>query len=110
MKHIRWYDKNSDLKDIFEYLEGLDGSIQRKIAEDILQILMNDFHLNLDEKINNIAKNYTYECKRWYDYNIDLFTAFEIIKTLSKDLQTKLIEKIVESLMLSILNGEVTKG
>lgn len=107
MKHIRWYDKNPDLKDVFEFLKSLDASIQGKIAKDILQILVNDFNLDLDKQINNITKNYTYNCKRWYDYNIDLFTSFEIIKTLPKNLQIKLIEKIVEVLMLLIHNGEI---
>lgn len=109
MKYIRWYDKNPDLKDIFEFLEGLDISAQRKVAKEILLILLNDFHLQLDEQINNIAKNYTYSCKRWYDYNIDLFTSFEIIRKLPKKLQKQLIEKIVSSLLQSILNGEFEK-
>jgi len=106
MKYIRWYDKNPDLKDIFDFLEGLDLTAQRKVAKDILLILLNDFDLNLDEKINKVSKNYNYPCKRWYDYNIDLFTSFEIIKTLPKNMQNQLVEKIVSSLLLTILNGE----
>lgn len=110
MTHIRWYDKHRDLKDIFDFLEGLDISAQRKVAKDILLILMNDFNLDLDEKINNISKNYTYRCKRWYDYHIDLFTSFEIIKTLSKKMQNELIEKIVSLLIDAILKGEFEKS
>jgi len=109
MKYIRWYDKNSDLKDVFDFLEGLDITAQKKIAKDILLILLNDFHLNLDERINRVSKNYTYSCKRWYDYNIDLFTSFEIIRGLTKIQQKQLVEKIVSSLLQGILKGEFEK-
>ena len=106
MNYIRWYDKNPDLKDIFDFLEGLEITAQKKVAKDILLILLNDFDLDLDERINRVSKNYTYQCKRWYDYNIDLFTSFELIRGLSKNQQNQLIEKIVASLIQSILNGE----
>jgi len=110
MKYVRWYDKNPNLKDVFDFLEGLELTAQRKVAKDILLILLNDFHLDLDEGINKVSKNYNYDCKRWYDYNIDLFTSFEIIKTLSKTQQNQLIEKIVSSLIQSILKGEFEKS
>lgn len=109
MKYIRWYDKNQDLKDVFDFLEGLDVKAQKKVAKDILLILLNDFHLDLDERINKVSKNYTYQCKRWYDYNIDLFTSFEIIRGLTKNQQNQLIEKIVSSLIQAILNGDFEK-
>lgn len=103
MKHIRWYDKNPNLREVFEFIQGLDDLIQKKIAKDIIQILMNDFNLDLDEKINNISKNYTYECKRWYDKNIDLFTSFDIIKSLPLKLQNEIVKKIVESILFVYL-------
>lgn len=106
MKYVRWYDKNPDLKDIFDFLEGVDTSTQRKIAKDILQILMRDFNLDLDEEINNISKTYNFKCRRWYDNNIDLFTSFEIMKGLSKKLQREIIDKTVTSIILTILNKE----
>lgn len=99
MKHIRWYDKNPDLKDVFEFIQGLDSAIQNKIANEILQILMHDFGLNLDEKINNIVKNYNYDCNRWYDNNVNLFSSFEIIKSMSSVEKSKVIEKIITSIL-----------
>ena len=110
MKYIRWYDKNPDLKDIFDFLEGLEITAQKRVAKDVLLILLNDFNLDLDERINRVHKNYTYSCKRWYDYNIDLFTSFEIIRGLSKSQQKQLSEKIVASLIQSILNGEFERS
>lgn len=110
MNYIRWYDKNSDLKDIFDFLESLDTKAQKKVAKDIILILLNDFHLDVDEKLNKVHKNYTYQCKRWYDYNVDLFTSFEIIRDLSKKQQKLFVEKIVATLLQAILNGEFEKG
>ena len=106
MKHVRWYDKNPDLKEVFEFIQELDSPVQTEIAKDIIQILMTDFDLDLDEKINHISLNYNYECKRWYDRNIDLFTSFEIIKSLSPETQTKVVKKIITSILLIYLEGE----
>lgn len=100
MKHIRWYDKNPDLKDVFEFIEGLDIEHQANIAKEILQILINDFNFDMDEKINNISKNYTYKCRRWYDVNIDLHTSFEIIKDVSEDVRHRIIKKIIQTVLL----------
>lgn len=109
MRRVRWYDKNPGLKEVFEFIENLDEPVQKKIANDIIQILLEDFGLDLDEKINNISKNYTYECKRWYDNNIDLFTSFDIIKTLHKELQNEIVKKIVESILLVYLEDKETE-
>ena len=100
MEYVRWYDRNPELKEAFELIEGLDVSVQEQIAQDLIQILMNDFGLNLDAEINRISQGYTYECKRWYDKNIDFFTAFEIIKTLPENLQNEIVKQIIETVLL----------
>lgn len=99
MKSIRWYDRNPDLKEVFEFIQGLAPDIQNKIAHEILHILMHDFNLNLDEKINNIVKNYTYDCNRWYDRNVNLFSSFEIIKDMTSVQRAQVIEKIITSIL-----------
>jgi len=109
MQHVRWYDKNSNLKEIFEYMAELDENVQTQIGQDILQILVNDFNLNLDEKINKITQDYNYECKRWYDNNIDLFISFAIIKDLSEGLQNEIVKKIVESILFIYIEGEINE-
>lgn len=106
MKNIRWYDKNPNLKDVFEFIETLENVKQGEIAQDILQILMNDFRLNFDEKINKINKAYNFETKRWYDRNTDLFTSFAIIKDFPQEVQNQISQKIIESLLLTYLTEE----
>lgn len=109
MKHVRWYDKNPNLKDIFEYIQGLDDAVKAKIGQDILQILVNDFNLNLDDRINAITKDYNYECSRWYDNNIDLFVSFAIIKDLPEGFQEEVAKKIVESLLFMYAEGVISE-
>ncbi len=101
MNNIRWYDKNPNLKDVFEFIETLEKPKQDNIAQDILQILMNDFKLNLDEKINKINQDYNFETQRWYDKNIDLFTSFAIIKDFPQEVQNQIVQKIITSLLLT---------
>lgn len=105
MEYIRWYDKNPELSEIFEFIRGLDENLQDKISQDILQVMMNDFNINLDDKINEVSGKYTFECKRWYDSNADFFTVFSILKTLPDGLKTEVVKKIVESVMLVYFEG-----
>lgn len=107
MNSIRWYDKNPNLKDVFEFLEGLDERLQRTIAKDILQILVNDFNFDFDYELNRICKHYNFDCKRWYDKDIDLFSSFEIIKTLSPKLQDLIAKKIIENIVFIYLKEGV---
>ena len=106
MKHVRWYDKNSNLKAVFEFIERLDIPVQNEIARDIIQILMNDMDIDLDSKLNELSHNYDYECKRWYDSNIDLFSSFEIIKNLSDEMRNEVVKKIIETALLMYFSGE----
>lgn len=105
MKHIRWYDKNSNLKAVFEFIEGLELPVQHEIAKDIIQILMQELESDLDNKLNEISKNYNYECRRWYDNNVDLFSSFELIKNLPDELKNKVVRKIMESALLMYFSG-----
>lgn len=106
MKYIRWYDKDSNLKAVFEFIQNLDLPVQNEVAKDIIQILMNDFNLDLDKQINEISKNYNYECRRWYDDNVDLFSSFELIKSLPDEMRNEVVKKIIESALLMYFGGE----
>lgn len=106
MGYVRWYDKNERLKSVFDFIQGLDLPVQNELAKDIVQILMNDLNLDLDKKINDISKNYDYECKRWYDQNVDLFSSFELIKNLPPEMQNEVVKKIIESALIMYFGGE----
>lgn len=110
MKYVRWYDNNPNLKQVFDFIQDLDKPFKDAIANDIIQILVNDFGLDMDEKINMISKDYTFNCKRWYDNNIDLFSAFEIIKSLPENMQNEVVKKIVETIMHIYLGEEIKNG
>lgn len=111
MEDIRWYDKTPDLSEIFAVVEKFDSSIQAKIAQEIIQMLINEFGLNLDKEINRISKNYNFECKRWYDNNIDLFSSFEIIKYLPDNLKIEVVKRLVESVwIICVKEGLVVDG
>ena len=58
-----------------------------------------------DSEINKIATNYNYECSRWYDKNVDLFTSFEIIKNLNPQRQNVVAKKIIETIMFMYFEG-----
>ncbi len=105
MKHIRWYDKNSNLKAVFEFIKGLDIPVQNEIAKDIIQILMDELQPDLDKKINEINNN-SYEYRRWYDQNVDLFSSFELIKNLPDEMKNEVVKKIIESALLMYFCNE----
>lgn len=100
MKYVRWYDKDANLKAVFEFIKGLDVPVQSEMAKDIVQILIKEFDFDLDEKINEINRTCDYEYRRWYDKNIDLFSSFELIKNLPDDMKREVVKKIIESALL----------
>jgi len=106
MKHIRWYDKNSNLKAVFEFIQGLDIPAQEEIAKDIIQILTKELRLDLDSNINSLCKNKNYAYKRWYDRNMDLCSSFELIKNLPEPLRKEIVQKIMESVLLMYFGGK----
>lgn len=110
MKHVRWYDKDANLQAVFEFIQGLDVSIQAEMAKDILQILVKELNIDIDQKMNEINKGYNYEYRRWYDNNIDLFSSFELIKNLPDELRNEVIKKIIESALLMYFSEQNNKG
>lgn len=105
MDQIRWYDKDSELSKVFAVIQKLDVTLQDKLAQEILQIIMCELKLDLDEEINRVTKNYTYKCQRWYDKNIDLSSSFEIIKSLDDRKRKEVTNKIIESVLYVYLDS-----
>lgn len=109
MKHIRWYDKDSNLKAVFEFIEKLELPVQAEIAKDIIQILVTELNIDLDSNINSIGTK-SYEYKRWYDKNMDLFSSFELIKNLPDAMRYEVVKKIIESVLLMYFEGKEVNG
>ena len=101
MNYERWYDKDSRVQAVFEFIQSLDLPVQNEIAKDIVQIVMNELgsKIDLNKELSSIGKN-DYKYKRWYDKNTDLFSSFELIKNLPDELKTEVVKKIIESALL----------
>lgn len=100
MGNARWYDKNPELNNLITYLEEQNEDIQNEFAQQLLQILIFEFNFDLDKEISKMSKPCNYEYNRWYDENIELFTIFEFIKTLSYDEQSYLVDSIVSHVLI----------
>ena len=105
-QHFRWYD-NSDLSDVFKFMETLDDNRRDELAHNMLQVVVNECNLDLDSEINKIYANFNYDYKRWYDTKVEIFNSVEIIKNLSKDQQNMVADKIITSILFSNLGCEV---
>ena len=103
----RWYDKNSNLSQVFNFLENIDKRNRKIIANEILQIIFSELNVNSNEKVKELSKlNHTFN-KRWYDEDTEVQSAVEIIKTLSEEQKRELIERIIELLQQIVIKGEV---
>src|SRR5574344_635523 len=94
MSYSRWYDKNPDLKDLFDFMEKFSENLKREVAQEIIQILMTEFDFDMDKEISKMSEACSYEYRRWYDYNIDMYTSFELIKKMDYETQNIAVEKI----------------
>ena len=84
MEYLRWYDKDPLIKEFMNALERLDQDTISLLAQDFIQIMLEDEQINTDN--------------RWYDKNYDLHSCLEVLKLLNPNLQKKIIEKFKESM------------
>lgn len=99
MKYVRWYDKDPDLSRLMSFLESLDEQIREEIAYDLIQIILSELETNRDGQISMLADNKITEYKRWYDKNLSLHSAIEIIKNLNEEQRREIISLIMESIV-----------
>ncbi|MBS4759213.1 MAG: hypothetical protein KHX03_00760 [Clostridium sp.] len=99
MKYVRWYDKDPDLSNLMTFLEGLNEDVREEIAQDLIQIIMSELNTNKDGEISLLADNKIIEYKRWYDKNVSLHSAIEIIKNLGTEERKEIISLIMESIV-----------
>lgn len=99
MNEVRWYDKDPDLSHLMSFLEGLDEKIRDDIAQDLIQIILNELHTNQDCEISLLCENNVAVYKRWYDKNLSLHSAFEIIKNMGNIERKTIISLLTESIV-----------
>ncbi len=99
MKYVRWYDKDPDLSNLMTFLESLNEDVREEVAQDLIQIIMSELNTNKDGEISLLADNKIIEYKRWYDKNISLHSAIEIIKNLGTKERKEIISLIMESIV-----------
>ncbi len=99
MNYVRWYDKDPDLSHLMKFLEGLNEEIRDEIAQDMIQILMGELSSNADGKISDLSALTITEYKRWYDQNLSLHSAVELIKNLNDQDRKEIIERLMESIV-----------
>lgn len=102
--YIRWYDKDPDLSHLMSFIENLPDNIREEISQDLIQIISNELKINNDAELFELGKNGLAKYRRWYDYNITLHSAIEIIKNLTTEKRTEIIHSIMESIV-QILAG-----
>ena len=91
MKYVRWYDKDPDLSSLMSFLESLNEDVRDEVAQDLIQIILSEIKTNPDGEISLLNENKITEYKRWYDKNLSLHSAIEIIKNLNEEQRKQII-------------------
>ena len=99
MKYVRWYDKDPDLSKLMAFIQTLNDEIREEIAADLIQIVMNEVGTNHDDEISILSASKVTEYKRWYDTNLSLHSAIEIIKNLDENIRVEIVSLIMESIV-----------
>lgn len=99
MDYIRWYDKDPDLSHLMTFMQGLNNELRDEIAHDLIQILLGELCMDSDEEISLLNDNKITEYKRWYDADITLHSAIELIKNLDEEKRKTILTAIRESIV-----------
>ena len=99
MHYVRWYDKDSDLSRLMSFMEGLSDEIKEEVAQDLIQIILSEVKTNQDNELLQLSNNNLNQYRRWYDKNMNLHSAIEIIKNLDTEKRKKIISLLMESIV-----------
>ena len=95
---LRWYDQIPELEKVMLFLEKLPKEKQAFIAQDLLQIIMNEADVDINESLKYIDAAKDFPKNRWYDAEPELANSLEVIKSLSYKKQQIVLSKLVESM------------
>ena len=99
MKYVRWYDKDPDLSSLMSFMKSMDEEVRDEVAQDLIQIILSEIEANTDGELSHLNDNKITEYKRWYDKNLSLHSAIEIIKNLNEEQRKQIISLIMESIV-----------
>lgn len=99
MNYVRWYDKDSDLSKLMSFMEGLSNEIKDELAKDLIQIILSEIKTNQDKELFQLSENNLNQYRRWYDKNMNLHSAIEIIKNLDTEKRKEIISLLMESIV-----------
>lgn len=99
MDYVRWYDKDPDLSHLMTFMQGLNDELREEIAQDLIQILMSEICTDSDGEISVLGESKLTTYKRWYDEDITLHSAIEIIKNLDTEKRKEIISSLRESIV-----------
>ncbi len=99
MDYVRWYDKDPDLSHLMKFLEGLNEEVRDEIAQDLIQIILGELETNKDSELSQLSTMKIGDYRRWYDKNLTLHSAVEIIKNLDNDQREQILSLIMESIV-----------
>ena len=102
----RWYEKNPDLLELVTFMENLESEEQNFVANHILQILVNECGINLDEELSKFSKN-NYSYKRWYDEDVCVSNMFELLKSLSDEMQNYVVKRALVEIIMAYAKKEL---
>jgi len=97
--YIRWYDNDPDLKHLMAFIENLNEETREHIAQDLIQIILAEIETDKDAELYQLTQNNIGQYRRWYDSNIILHSAIEIIKNLDESKRKEIIHLIMESII-----------
>lgn len=99
MKYVRWYDSDPNLSHLMKFLETLNEEIREEIAHDLIQIILSELNTDKDTDLTQLGELKITNYKRWYDKNISLHSAIEIIRNLNQEHRDEIVESIMESVV-----------
>ena len=99
MKYVRWYDSDPNLSHLMSFLETLNDEIRDEIARDLIQIILSELNTDKDINLTQLGELKITNYKRWYDKNLSLHSAIELIRNLNKEHRDEIIASIMESVV-----------
>lgn len=96
MPHARWYDKDDNLKLLFQMMQKLSFDAQHTIASEIIQLLTQK-KIHMDEFISEIE--YISDRQRWYDKSETLHSAVKMLKILTPEERCDVLSEVFPTIV-----------